>query len=172
MTLCLAPGAEVPTAWQCNSGPRLIGFAESNRVGMARAAISPEGLIGHLCDVRAAHDDLHAGGAHCICHAIGLGNHPGHPANADQSDILFTDIALDAFFIMGCALPSINNTSWLGGVNACRRNIQRCGMKLRVTPLSGLYSRIFIAADELIISRHSVQRENQARGAMHRCALG
>jgi len=42
--------------------------------------------------------------------------------------------------------PSINNTSWPGGVSACRRNIQRCGMKLRVTPLSGLYSRIFIAA--------------------------
>src|SRR5215469_2843484 len=71
---------------------------------------------------------------------------------------------------MGCALPSINNTSWPGGVSACRRNIQRCGMKLRVTPLSGLYSRIFIYShDELIISGHSVQCENLARGAMHHC---
>jgi hypothetical protein len=29
-------------------------------------------------------------------------------------------------------------------VSDCRRNIQRCGMKLRLTPLSGLYSRILI----------------------------
>ena len=34
-------------------------------------------------------------------------------------------------------------TSWPGGVIDWRRNIQRCGMKLRVTPLSGLYSSIF-----------------------------
>src|SRR5258706_15671579 len=45
---------------------------------------------------------------------------------------------------MGCALPSISTTSWPAGVSACSRNIQRCGMKLRVTPLSGLYSKIFI----------------------------
>src|ERR1700692_1836050 len=48
---------------------------------------------------------------------------------------------------MGCALPSIRITSWPGGVSARSRNIQRCGMKLRVTPLSGLYSRIFIWAE-------------------------
>src|SRR5688500_4672902 len=38
----------------------------------------------------------------------------------------------------------MSKTSWPGGVMACRRNIQRCGMKLRVTPLSGWYSKIFI----------------------------
>src|SRR5580658_5193634 len=47
---------------------------------------------------------------------------------------------------IGRALPSINTTSWPGGVSACSRNIQRWGMKLRVTPLSGLYSKIFIAS--------------------------
>src|SRR5712664_291282 len=46
---------------------------------------------------------------------------------------------------MGCALPSINNTSCPAGVRAFSRNIQRWGMKLRVTPLSGLYSKILIA---------------------------
>ena len=46
---------------------------------------------------------------------------------------------------MGCALPSIRSTSCPAGVSACSRNIHRCGMKLRVTPLSGLYSRIRIS---------------------------
>jgi hypothetical protein len=35
-------------------------------------------------------------------------------------------------------------TSWPVGVRVCNRNIQRWGMKLRVTPLSGLYKSIFI----------------------------
>src|SRR5258708_11027058 len=48
---------------------------------------------------------------------------------------------------MGCAFPSIRITSWQGGVSDRRRNIQRCGIKLRVTPLSGLYKRIFIRAE-------------------------
>src|SRR5882757_5630126 len=45
---------------------------------------------------------------------------------------------------MGCALPSISTTSCPGGVSAFSRNIQRCGIKLRVTPLSGLYSKILM----------------------------
>src|SRR6267378_2935476 len=43
---------------------------------------------------------------------------------------------------MGCALPSISTTSWPSGVSDCSRNIQRWGIKLRVTPLSGLYSNM------------------------------
>ena len=39
--------------------------------------------------------------------------------------------------LMGCVLPSISSTSWSGGVSDCSRNIHRCGMKFRVTPLSG-----------------------------------
>jgi hypothetical protein len=31
-----------------------------------------------------------------------------------------------------------------GGVSACSKNIHKCGMKFRVTPLSGLYSKMFI----------------------------
>src|SRR5271169_1524864 len=47
---------------------------------------------------------------------------------------------------MGLALPSISSTSCPGGVSDWSRNIHRCGMKLRVTPLSGLYSRILMTA--------------------------
>src|SRR5215469_12978451 len=47
--------------------------------------------------------------------------------------------------VIGCAFPSIRYTSCSGGVRAFRRNIHRCGMKFRVTPLSGLYRRIFIS---------------------------
>src|SRR5450759_1005706 len=45
--------------------------------------------------------------------------------------------------VIGWVLPSISTTSLPGGVSDCSRNIQRCGMKFWVTPLSGLYSRIF-----------------------------
>src|SRR5262249_30931998 len=38
----------------------------------------------------------------------------------------------------------MRNTSCSFGVSALRRNIQRCGMKLRVTALSGLYRRMFM----------------------------
>ena len=40
--------------------------------------------------------------------------------------------------VIALALPSMRITSCPAGVSAWRRNIQRCGMKLRVTPLSGL----------------------------------
>ena len=49
-----------------------------------------------------------------------------------------------AFSVIGWAFPSIKNTLCSGGVRLLSKNIQRCGMKLRVTPLSGLYSRMFI----------------------------
>src|SRR5882762_5938056 len=54
---------------------------------------------------------------------------------------------------MGCALPSISTTSCPAGVRAFSRNIQRCGMKLRVTPLSGLYSKILMQPSFLLASR-------------------
>src|SRR2546426_10898968 len=49
-----------------------------------------------------------------------------------------------SFSVIGCAFPSMRKTSCSGGVRLLSKNIQRCGMKLRVTPLSGLYSRMFI----------------------------
>src|SRR5258708_9550373 len=84
-----------------NSGPCLISFAKSNRVGMARAAVTPESLIGHFRDMRTAHDDLYSPGAHSVRHTIGLGDHPGHRTDADQPDTVFTHVARDAFFIHG-----------------------------------------------------------------------
>src|SRR5215510_1950311 len=38
----------------------------------------------------------------------------------------------------------MRNTSCSFGVSALSRNIHRCGIKLRVTPLSGLYRRMFM----------------------------
>src|SRR5260370_12566880 len=43
-----------------DSGPCLLSFAKSNRVGMAPAAVTPESLIGHFRDVRAAHYHLYS----------------------------------------------------------------------------------------------------------------
>src|SRR5579863_4235787 len=59
-----------------------------------------------------------------------------------------TNCAMTASSI-GRAFPSISKTSWPGGVRVCRRNIQRCGIKFRVTPLSGLYSKILIASSPI-----------------------
>src|SRR5229473_455551 len=84
-----------------NSGPCLIRFAKSNRVGMARAAVTPESLIGHFRDVRAAHYDLYSRGAHCVRHAIGLSDHPGHRTYADQAHILFTHVSRNTLLIHG-----------------------------------------------------------------------
>src|SRR6266436_3714028 len=84
-----------------DSGPSLIRFPKSNRVGMARAAVTPKSLVGHFRDVRAAHYDLDSRGAHCVRHAIGLGDHPGHRTYANQSDIMFTHVVRDTFFIHG-----------------------------------------------------------------------
>src|SRR6266852_155920 len=64
---------------------------------------------------------------------------------------------------MGCALPSISSTSCPEGVNACKRNIHKCGMKFRVTPLSGLYSRIrifFCSISHLLHCRKRGERNN------------
>src|SRR5260221_14560201 len=71
---------------------------------------------------------------------------------------------------MGCALPSISTTSWPAGVSARSRNIQRCGMKLRVTPLSGLYSKIFIGGGDFRFKKqdtsqkkYSIQSKNRIK---------
>jgi hypothetical protein len=94
-----------------DSGPCFVSFAKSNCVGMARAAVTHERLIGQFSNVRAAHYDLHSRGAHCIRHAISLGDHPDHRTDADQSDILFARVPRDTFLSIGCALPSISTTS-------------------------------------------------------------
>src|SRR5215204_4579014 len=46
--------------------------------------------------------------------------------------------------VIALALPSIRITSCPEGVKDWSRNIHKCGIKLRVTPLSGLYNSIFI----------------------------
>jgi len=82
-----------------NFWPGFIGFTESYSVGMARAAVSTEGFVGFFRDVRSAHHHRHANGADCIGHAVGLGDHAGHRADPDKSDILFAHKTGDAGFI-------------------------------------------------------------------------
>ena len=60
---------------------------------MAGAAIAAEGLIRHFCNVRATHYNPNAGGTNGICHAVGLGDHSGHGADADQINLLIDHIA-------------------------------------------------------------------------------
>ena len=55
---------------------------------MARPPISTERLVGHLGHVRSAHHHRNSRGPNRIRHAIRLGNHSGHGADADQSNII------------------------------------------------------------------------------------
>ena len=75
--------------------PSFVGFAEGDGVGVARTAIATESFVGQFGDVRAAHDDGNAGGADGVGDAIGLGDHAGHGADADESDVFVADILRD-----------------------------------------------------------------------------
>ena len=87
-----------------DAGPGVIGFAEGDGIGVARAAIAAEGFVGHFGDVRAAHDDGDTGGANRVSHAISLGDHAGHGADADQVDVVFADVTGDSGFIHGLSV--------------------------------------------------------------------
>ena len=62
---------------------------------MPRAAISAERLIRHFGNVRPAHHDWHTRCANSVGHAVGLRDHPGHGADAYESDLLVAHILRD-----------------------------------------------------------------------------
>jgi hypothetical protein len=64
-------------------GPGLIRFAHRHGIGVTRSAVLSEGFIGNLGHVWSAHDDGNTRDADGICHAVRLGNHPGHSADPD-----------------------------------------------------------------------------------------
>ena len=68
--------------------PGFIGFAEGHGIGMARAAIAAQRLVGQFGDVRSAHDHRDAGGAKGVGHAVSFGDHAGHGADPHQPDAL------------------------------------------------------------------------------------
>ena len=94
--------------------PSFIGFAESNCVGMARSAVSPEGFVGFFRNVRATHHDRHAHGANGVGHAIRLGDHASHRADADKPDVLFAHVSGDPCFIHGLRV-AIDQNDFMAG---------------------------------------------------------
>ena len=68
--------------------PGLIGFAHRHGVGVARSAVASQRFVRRLGHVRSAHHHRHAGGADRVGHPVGLGDHAGHRADADQADLL------------------------------------------------------------------------------------
>src|SRR5712692_3788924 len=95
-------------------GPSLVGFTESDGVGMARTAGAAERFVGHFGDVGPAHDHGHADRADGVSHAIGLGDHTGHRADADEPDVLFQHKASDAVFIHGLGV-AIDKQHFMSG---------------------------------------------------------
>jgi len=82
-----------------DGGPSFVGLAKSDRVGMTRATIAAESLVGFFRDVRAAHDHRHADGANGVSDAIGFGDHASHSADAHEADFLFADKIGDGGFV-------------------------------------------------------------------------
>ena len=72
--------------------PGFIGFTQRNRIGVTRSAVAAQGFIRAFGDVRPAHYDGHAGGAQCVRHAVGFGDHARHGANPHQSDFLIQSV--------------------------------------------------------------------------------
>src|SRR6267142_2108898 len=97
-----------------DSRPGLVSFAKCNGVGMPRAAVTPQSLIRHFRDVRAAHHHLYSRGPHCIRHAIGLGDHPGHRADADEFNPMLAHVPRDTLFIHGLGV-SVNQDYFVAG---------------------------------------------------------
>src|SRR6266568_1133563 len=85
--------------------PGLIGFTEGHGVRVARSAVSTEGLIGLLRNVRAAHHDRHTYGTDGIRHTVGLCDHSGHRTNADESNVVFAHVPRDTLFIHRLCIP-------------------------------------------------------------------
>ena len=82
---------------------------------MARAAVAAEGFVGHFGDVRAAHDYGNADGADRIRHAVSLGDHSGHGADADQINLLLDYISRDSGFVHGLGVSVDQHNVVAGG---------------------------------------------------------
>src|SRR5579859_1076395 len=79
--------------------PGFIGFTERNSIGVSRSASPTECFVRYFGDMRSTHHDRHSGGANRIGHAVGLRNHPGHCADAHESDVLFPHEPRNRLFI-------------------------------------------------------------------------
>ncbi len=95
-------------------GPGCIGFTESHGVGMAWATGATEGFVRHFRHVRSTHHHGHAHSANCIRHAIGLCDHAGHRADADEADFLFLDETGNAIFIHGLRV-AVDQQNFMSG---------------------------------------------------------
>jgi hypothetical protein len=81
---------------------------------VARSAIPAKSFIGHLGNMRAAHDYRHAGSTDGVGHAISFGDHSGHRADANQIDLLFADVPGNSNFIHGLGV-TIDQDNFMNG---------------------------------------------------------
>ncbi len=64
--------------------------------------------------MRTTHDDGYTDGANRVGHAVGLGNHASHGADADEINFLFEDVAGDSGFVHGLGI-SIDQHNFVRG---------------------------------------------------------
>ena len=95
-------------------GPGVIGFAEGHGVGVARASIATEGFVGEFRHVRSAHHDRHSRGTNGVGDAICLGDHSGHGADADQSNVFCAHELRDLSLVHGLGV-AVNQKHFMAG---------------------------------------------------------
>ena len=105
---------------------------------MARSAVAPERFVGQFGDVRSAHHDRHSGGANGVGHAIRLGDHSGHRADADQSDVFFSNEPRDLGFVHRLRVAVDQQHFVAGGRQGLEEKHPEVRHEIAVTPLSGL----------------------------------
>ena len=75
-----------------NLWPRLVRLAKRDCIGMARSAVTAQGLVRHLGYVRTAHHDKHPSGPDGVGHPVCLGRHARHGADANQGNSVLFDV--------------------------------------------------------------------------------
>ena len=93
-----------------------IGWLYRDGVSVTDAAVLAQRFGRYFSNVRASHYYGNAGGADCVCHAIGARNHSGHCADAHQSDFFFLN-KLDQLLFVHWPSVAVNQKYFM----LCRR---------------------------------------------------
>jgi hypothetical protein len=95
-----------------NLRPGFVGLPKSDSIGVAWTPVATEGLVGKLGDVRSAHDNWDSYRANSIGDAIRFGDHSGHGANADQSDVFVSNVLSDLNLVHGLSV-AVNQQNFM-----------------------------------------------------------
>src|SRR5947207_2020804 len=110
------------------SSPRTASFTICGQVSSASPSATASAwwgpsvaaafLVGKFGHVWSAHEDRHSGSANGVGGAIRLGDHSGHGADADQSNVLFAHELCNLSLVHGLGV-TINQQHFMAGRSQC-----------------------------------------------------